>query len=80
MRKFLLEILQIEVEHKQFKRIIYLESKNMHMNIRRMMMRINYIQLKNFRQYKDMKIELMKNDKGDLHIFIANNGSGKPIS
>lgn len=40
-------------------------------------MRINYLQLKNFRQYKDMKIEFKKNDKGDLHIFIANNGSGK---
>ena len=40
-------------------------------------MRINYLQLKNFRQYKDMKIEFKKNDKGDLHIFIAANCQAK---
>lgn len=40
-------------------------------------MRISSIEIKNYRQYKYLKLDFEKRSKNDLHIIIADNGVGK---
>lgn len=40
-------------------------------------MRIIDIEIKNFRQYRDLTLHFPKNKKNDLHIIVADNGVGK---
>lgn len=40
-------------------------------------MRIENILLKNYRQFKDVGVSLLKKSDNDLHIFIGKNGTGK---
>ena len=40
-------------------------------------MRITSIELQNFRQYQNLKLEFPKTTSNDLHIIVADNGVGK---
>jgi len=40
-------------------------------------MRIERIYLKNYRQFRDVELRFAKNPKGDLHIILGRNGTGK---
>lgn len=40
-------------------------------------MRIERIQLKNYRQYRDTEVLLSRGKRGDLHLIIGENGTGK---